>query len=345
MRAFWIHSGLSLLDVDAAGGLQVTDDFLRAYLRRPELAPVDESGPGERTLHTRLLASPSAAVGETDLARVEDADARDNLRVFLQWRARLLAAPSLQAAYVGIFADARRAGRIDVPPILVDQIAQIIVHHMLVDCEDGLTLRVAELWFRPQRVSIEDSRVVLADAETLDSHQSDPGLGNLGRLLAQAQVRPRGVDIDVLETVDAQRYFGRDEAHDFAVELTVGRAGAQALCDVLRRWVGHLLGVGVRVRPLASIDDSRWRWHVGLDAQATQLLDALYRGEALEPAQQRRLLLLMRLDFDDLREQAADVAGKPVYLALAMDEDGGLTMKPQNLLFNLPLARPLESVQ
>ena len=28
-----------------------------------------------------------------------------------------------------------------------------------------------------------------------------------------------------------------------------------------------------------------------------------------------------------------------------VDEEGVLTMKPQNLLFNLPLARPLESVQ
>jgi hypothetical protein len=37
MRTFWIHSGLSLLDVDEAGGLRVTDDFLRAYLSRASL--------------------------------------------------------------------------------------------------------------------------------------------------------------------------------------------------------------------------------------------------------------------------------------------------------------------
>ena len=34
-----------------------------------------------------------------------------------------------------------------------------------------------------------------------------------------------------------------------------------------------------------------------------------------------------------------EVAGKPVYLALAMDEEGVLRMKPQNLLFNLPVAQ------
>jgi hypothetical protein len=33
-----------------------------------------------------------------------------------------------------------------------------------------------------------------------------------------------------------------------------------------------------------------------------------------------------------------DIAGKPVYLALSMDENGVVRMKPQNLLLNLPLA-------
>jgi hypothetical protein len=36
----------------------------------------------------------------------------------------------------------------------------------------------------------------------------------------------------------------------------------------------------------------------------------------------------------------ADIAGRPVYLALAMDEQSVVRMKPQNLLTNLPLARP-----
>jgi len=34
----------------------------------------------------------------------------------------------------------------------------------------------------------------------------------------------------------------------------------------------------------------------------------------------------------------ADVAGRPVYLGLAMNADGVLRLKPQNLLLNLPLA-------
>jgi hypothetical protein len=34
----------------------------------------------------------------------------------------------------------------------------------------------------------------------------------------------------------------------------------------------------------------------------------------------------------------ADVAGKPVYLGLAMSVEQTLKLKPQNLLINLPLA-------
>ena len=32
-----------------------------------------------------------------------------------------------------------------------------------------------------------------------------------------------------------------------------------------------------------------------------------------------------------------DIAGRPVYLALAADADDAVRMKPQNLLLNLPL--------
>ncbi len=339
MKPFWIHSGLSLLDVDGEGRLQVTDAFLAAYVARPELAPIAESCAHERALHARLARAPRDPVDDAELARLEDADARENWRCFLALRARLLAASSVEDAYLGIFEDAQASGRIDLPPIFVDQLAQILVHHLLVDCEDGLVLRVAELWFREQRVSLHDGRVLLADAETLERRHDDAGgLGEFGRLLARGGVSPAGVELEVIDRANADAYFGRDERHDFAVEITHGRTASAMLCDVIARWVGHLLRVPVRVSTLSVIEDARWRWHVGLDAQASALLDALWRGDGLTPAEHRRLLLLMRLDFERLADQAPDVAAKPVYLALAMDESGLLRMKPQNLLVNLPLA-------
>ena len=68
------------------------------------------------------------------------------------------------------------------------------------------------------------------------------------------------------------------------------------------------------------------------------MLDDLYRGDAPEPQRMQRLIGLFRLDFADPSEMRADLAGKPVYLGLAMTEHGRLRLKPQNLLVNLPLA-------
>lgn len=337
MKPFWIRSGLALLDVDEHGGLHVGDAFVRAYLDRDELAPVPESCENERALHRALHEAPRGEVAKASIDAIADPDARESWRLFLRFRDRLLAAPNLQAAYVAIFADAQRSGRIDVPPLFVDQLAHIIVHHMLADCEDGLMLRVAELWFREQRVSLTEGRVVLADLETLEARIASRSTGSLGRLLGQAQAGAADVDLEVLDANGADAYFGRDEDHDFAVEITHGRTTALRICELIRRWVGHLLGVSVRVSTLGSIDDPRWRWHTGLDSSASALLDKLYRNEGLTPDEHRRILLLMRLDFERIEDQSAEVMGKPVYLALAADEAGVLRMKPQNLLFNLPL--------
>ncbi len=53
----------------------------------------------------------------------------------------------------------------------------------------------------------------------------------------------------------------------------------------------------------------------------------------------QRLLSLFRLDFADANAMQADIAGRPVYLAMAMTEKNRLRLKPQNLLVNLPLAQ------
>jgi hypothetical protein len=107
---------------------------------------------------------------------------------------------------------------------------------------------------------------------------------------------------------------------------------------VIGRWVRHFAGVEVGVTPLRQIQDARWAWHIGLDAQATAVLNDLWRGEEVEAGRLARLLALFRMDFADAAVMRPDVAGKPVYLALGMDEENVVRMKPQNLLINLPLA-------
>jgi hypothetical protein len=339
MKAFWVHSGLALLDESEHGKLLLTDDFLRAYLRRPELALVDESCLAENRLHALLQHNPRASVSQQDLAPMLDVDVRDNWQLFLTFREYLLQASSIEAAYFAILTRAQELGRVDVPPLFVEQLAHIILHQSLVRCEDGLTLRVAEMFFRDQQASVVDGHVLLADQETIDTKAGNQGFGDLGRLLAKANVKARDVDVDVLDAQDHERYFGRDERHDFAVDLSHGRPAAERLCQVIAAWVFQLTDTKVRVRTLREIVDHKWRWHIGLSADGSNLLNALYDEEALTPDQLRRIVWLGRLDFEHLPDQREDVRGKPVYLALVMQEDGAVRFKPQNLMLNMPLAQ------
>ena len=43
MRDFWLSCGHHLLDRDDSGWLLVSDEFLKAYLARPELAPPEDA--------------------------------------------------------------------------------------------------------------------------------------------------------------------------------------------------------------------------------------------------------------------------------------------------------------
>ena len=86
MRDFWKSAGFSLLKSDPEGKLAVTADFVRAYFTRPEIHPIDESGPQEVALFEALMADPFMAVGDPQLEAIEDPDTRDNYRVVLRFR-------------------------------------------------------------------------------------------------------------------------------------------------------------------------------------------------------------------------------------------------------------------
>ena len=59
----------------------------------------------------------------------------------------------------------------------------------------------------------------------------------------------------------------------------------------------------------------------------------------MDEERSRRLLCLFQLDFADPADMRPQLRGRPVYLAMAMDGNQRLRLKPQNLLLNLPLAR------
>lgn len=330
---FWASSGYRLLE-RRDGLLVPTDAWLAHFLARDELRPPAEAGPRERALHARLARDPSAAVASDTLEDIEDADGRDNWREFLRFRDRLHAFPTLEACYLDLF----RRDAVDIAPPFVDALAQAIVRHILDGTDDAWLCRAGELFFRRQRLSTEGGRVLAADAATLEVYHDTGGFGAVGKLLRQQNVAMPAVKMDILDAENAPFYFMRDELYGFALDLTPGGRGAGALAAVLEKWLAHLTGVEASIEPVSEIRDAKWRWHVGLDVDASAMLNALYEGADLDAAQRERLAVLFRLRFRDAGDAIPEMAGKPVWLALACRPDRTLRMKPQNLLTNLPLA-------
>ncbi|MDO8459268.1 MAG: DUF6352 family protein [Burkholderiaceae bacterium] len=337
---FWPTCGYELLTSDEAGHLVVSDDFLRSMLLRPEIAPVPDSCAAERALHDQLLREPRRAVSSSQIALIADRDAADNYTVWLRFRVRLLAFPTLEASYTALF----QGEGVDVAPVFVQQLTQIVLRHVL-GSQSGagasaMEARAAEMLFRPQKISIlEDGAVMAADDDTVERHALSGGFGSLGELLKQGGVPLRSVDLDVLSADNAQAYWPRSEQFDWVISLNHGQLALEALCRVLERWIAHFLRVEVRIQTDREIVDEHWAWHVGLDAQASSLLNDLYTGEEVDEDRMSRLMCLFRLEFVNPADMLAQVAGRPVYLAMAMDENKQLKLKPQNLLLNLPLAR------
>ena len=335
MPDFWPGSGYRHLSI-ANGRLIVTDDFLRTDLLRPELAPVPQSCDAELQLHDRLLADPRRAVADSEIDAVSDPDVRDNLRIWLRFRERLLAADSLESAYAHLF----QGDGVDVAPVFVHRLTQVICRHLLGADADPLQARMAETLFRVQRISVrEDSAVMAADAETVERYATDGGFGSIGELLMRQRTPLRSIDLDVIDRDNAESYWTRDERFDTAVSLNRGRPALDALCRVLERWVLHFHSIQVSIKPLQQIDDKKWVWHVGLDAEASGILNDLYNEADVDEARMQRLLCLFQLDFANPDDMRAQLRGRPVYLAMAMDATNRLLLKPQNLQLNLPLSR------
>jgi Family of unknown function (DUF6352) len=331
---FWRSSGYHLLTTEATGRLIVTDDLLRAYWLRPEVAPVEQSCAAEVALHDELMANPRMIVPAARLERLADPDARNNYAAVLRFRDRLLARPTLDAAYL----DLVRTGVSGIPPLFLDQLVHVFLRHLLAGCDDPIRLRAAELLFREQKVTIQDGAIMLADEETVELRASGAAAGGHG-LLVENEAPPRRIELDVLDEHNAAIYWGRSDRFDTVLDLGFARAGLDALCRVLETWVGHFTGAAVAIQPVQRIDDQRWVWHVGLDTEASALLNDLYCGEELDDARRARLLALFRLEFRDPAVMLERVRGRPVYLALAMSPAQRLKLKPHNLLINLPLAR------
>jgi hypothetical protein len=293
--------------------------------------PVEESCDAEVALHSALMASPRKKIEEGEIAAIADPDVQHNYKVMLRFRDRLVEAGTVEGCYMGLF-----KAPIDIPPMFVDQLAHVILRNILDGADDPLRLRAAEIFYREQKATIQEGHALLADLETVEMHASGNRFGSIGRLIVEAQGDLAKVDLDVLDRANAAVYWERESRHDTVISVTYGRPALDALCRVIEAWVLHFLGLEVEVKPIRKIDEAKWAWHAGLDAESTSILNELWAGGEVEPGRMRNILALFALRFDDPAAMRSDIRGRTVYLALSCEE-GVVRMKPQNLLTSLPL--------
>ena len=332
MRDFWPSCGHHLLDRDRSGRLCATDEFMKLYLARPELVPPPDACGIERGLQAALLADPWRPVAATQIDAIADADARENWHYLIALRDQLAIHRTLEATYTTLVRE-----NIQLPPIFVDQLTHLILRNALDRCEDAYVLRAAELFFRPQRLTLHEGALLAADQEYVDA--SGRGASPLAAMLGL----PEQPDIEVLADANAASYWERSDRFDLALDLTVGRRGLAGLATVMAHWLKHLLDIDVVVEPLDALRDVVLAWYVGLDANGTWIGDALWNGVEIDEPTRGRVVGLFRLTFGDTNVVIERMAGEPVHLILAMAPDRVLRMKPQNLLNGLPI-RQLESV-
>ena len=325
-RDFWLSCGHHLLDRDAGGRLLVTEDFLKAYLARPELVPPPEACAAERELHRSLLRDPRQFVATSRIAAIADADARENWQMMISWRDHLVKHRNLEAAYLEIV---RR--NIKFPPVFMGQLVHAILRNALNDCDDAFTLRAAEMFFRPQKLMIGEGSLVAVDEETQASLERRPQ-SPLLELLAMPVA-----DVDLLNDATAASYWEHSDRFDMALDFAAGQRGMAALGVAITHWLSHLLAVDVAIEALTELRDARLAWYVGMSSDASRIGDAIWNGGELSDAMRAQLIGLFRLTFLNPADMIEKVRGEPVYLLLAMAPDEVLRLKPQNLVTGLPL--------
>jgi hypothetical protein len=334
MREFWVASGHHLTRRADHGGLIATPELIMAYLARPELMPPDDACEAERSLHASLLADPLRPVSKADIAVLADSDARENWTFMMDFRDRLVAAPSLEAVYINL----ARNGAGDLPPIFVSQLCHLILRNALEGCDDPYMLRAAELFYRGQQAALHEGTLLLADAEIVEAQQNAEHDLHSSPLTAMLAPPKAFGEMDVMDDENAWTYWSRSDAHAMVMNIGGNPKARAGLCRVIERWIAHLLGVAVSVEPVPSIEDRDWRWFVGLDSEGTKLGNALWNGAGVDANAAERVVALMRLTIADARLVDERVGSKPVYLILAMGADKVVRLKPQNLVVGLPLA-------
>ena len=290
---FLAQLGWHLLDRRDDGRHLVTDDFLRAYLLRPELRPV-ESPARPSAGCTRPCSKRPPADHAGGPAAAEGPGRARELRGLRALSRPAAAQRTLEDAYLRWPSAPRPASRPCSSSIWRTRSCAASSTAAATACACAPPSACSAPRASPSGTAPSSWPTPTRCRSTPDRRHGQPGPAP-GR---GAGAHPRGRARRPGEA-NAADYLARSDRFDTVLDVSFTRPGLDALCRVLEAWVRHFLAIEVSIQPLQSVRDQRWRWHVGLDAEATALLNALYAGQELGEDRQARLLSLFRLEFKD----------------------------------------------
>ncbi len=90
--------------------------------------------------------------------------------------------------------------------------------------DDAFVLRAAEMFFRPQRLTINDGALLLADEETVDGAKVDAHASPLVAMFGEQAAK----DLDVLLGDNAEGYKARSDAFDMVLDFGMGKPARDA---------------------------------------------------------------------------------------------------------------------
>jgi hypothetical protein len=326
---FWVSSGHLLLQRTETGQLGVTEEFLKALYVRPEVLPPEEACAAERALHARLMIAPADAVDPAEIAAMQDPDARENWTMLIAFRDLLIASGTVETAYLKLV----RNGMGKTPPLFINQLVHAILRNALDDADDAFVLRAAEMFFRPQRLTVNDGVLLLADEETVDGAKVDAHASPLVAMFGEQAAK----DLDVLMGDNAEGYKARSDAFDMVMDFGMGKPARDALGQVISAWLNHLVGITATVTAVPEIHDKDWVWFIGLDQEGTRAGNQLWQGKDLPEPDRARIVALYEMRLAEDARVNPDVGARPIYLILGMAPDRIIRLKPQNLVAGLPL--------
>ena len=170
---FWLSCGHHLLDRDEGGGLVVDRRIpqglsgaagaraaARSLRRRARAArePAGRSAPagrGRRDRRHRGCRRARELAGDAGLPRSICSRHR-----------------TIEAAYLDIV----RRGIEGRRTLFINQLVHVILRNALDGCDDPYVLRAAELFFRPQRMTLHDGSLIAADEETIAGARAHAGV-------------------------------------------------------------------------------------------------------------------------------------------------------------------------